>query len=712
MSSELRIPDLGNVLRRRAKFIVGIAAVATGLVAVAAITVPPSYTAKSQIRVEPRGLVNIQASVIEQAPDEASVLTEMTAVTSHELLQQVVLSLPADPDFRKAVAELARKPAADGVDPRRLLNAWIPRSWLTATGAPGSLSLRQLQRHLKVYQEQGSHILAVSISSTSPAEAAAVANRITQLYVQRQEQQKQASTDRTLAWLTERIPALDGEMRRLEQAIQSYKTEHKLSSINPEAVSSQEIVQLNRQLAEADADVAAGQARLDNIRALRARGVGVDALAAYFKSPTLTDLWHREFTLLQAQATSSTTFVQASPTVQRLQSELRAVRGQIGREVDKGIAAMDSETHIAAAQARAIKQQLGALQIGSSDPRLLALQREEAVSQRMYEDLQKRQEDLREQRESLSPGVRIVSLAAVPDRPSSISPVLLLPPTLVLSLICAGFIALIKEQSDRTLRTGLQLGDALGIPCIGLVPRLGRLRRARPHHWLTRNPLSAYSETIRSLVATLQLTPSNTIPKVILVTSSLPGEGKTTIAASFAAYAALMGRRVVLVDFDFRRPAVSREFGNRPDSGLPELLAGRQALTQMVQRAADVPLDLLSLPVKETGDPLKLLAAEQMQRLLRRLRDSYDCVVIDSAPVLATAEARLLAAAADKVLFIVKWASTRHEVARSAIDLLHGAGTGETSILGVITMVDVKKHARYHFGDSGEFMANYEHYYR
>jgi len=325
----------------------------------------------------------------------------------------------------------------------------------------------------------------------------------------------------------------------------------------------------------------------------------------------------------------------------------------------------------------------------------------------------RRREELKEQRESLSPGVRVLSVAVPPDRPSSISPLLFVPPAFVLSLLCGMCVAFLKERLDPTLRSELDVSGALDVECIGLVPRLYRLHGKRPHQLLIGQPYSQYTESIRSVAMTLKLA-NDLAPRTIVVTSSVPGEGKTVFAASLATYLASLRQRVILVDFDFRSSSVLREFGGDADRSLHDVLLHNRPIDEVIQHVPGMQLDFIGGPRSVLVDPLAVQVAERMKRLLSLLRQRYDVIVIDSAPMLVVAESRLMPTMADETLFVVEWGRTRREVAKNAIGLARTSPPGRASrapsVRAVITQVDLRRHAQYRYGDSGECFVEYNRY--
>ncbi len=257
-----------------------------------------------------------------------------------------------------------------------------------------------------------------------------------------------------------------------------------------------------------------------------------------------------------------------------------------------------------------------------------------------------------------------------------------------------------------------QVRSALKVHPLGMVPAVGGLRRvtgSRPEQEVLDRPLSAYAEAIRGIHTNLMLSDVDRRPRVVLVTSALPGEGKSTMAMSLAQTVARYGQRVIVIDGDLRRPAVHRLAGVSQRPGLIEWLINRNALEEVIYSAGPGGVDVIP-----AGDQLQvppnLLSSDRFRQLLRGLMERYDMVILDSAPVLAVADTRVLATLAEQTLFVVRWASTSHRVAASALRQLFEAGA---QVAGVALMaVDVKAHAKDGFSDSVLYAGRLREYYR
>jgi len=202
--------------------------------------------------------------------------------------------------------------------------------------------------------------------------------------------------------------------------------------------------------------------------------------------------------------------------------------------------------------------------------------------------------------------------------------------------------------------------------------------------------------------------------KVVLISSSVPGEGKTTLALSLAAYVGSLGRRVLLVDLDFRKGSRVDELDDRAERGIVDLTLQNRPPLELFRHIAAAKLDYLPM-VGHRLDPLSLFASERVPDLVRQLRERYDCVIIDGPPALGAVEARLLSSFVDKLLFVVKWGGTRRELAQNALRWLRDSGClskdPSDAVTAIVTQVDLKRHARYRYGDVGEVVVKHGKYY-
>lgn len=344
--------------------------------------------------------------------------------------------------------------------------------------------------------------------------------------------------------------------------------------------------------------------------------------------------------------------------------------------------------------------------------RLRTLEREAQASRALYETVLVRYKETSEQQGLQQPDARLISRAEVPLRPSFPQTGLFLLMALAAGTGLALLLAFAAEKMDSGYRSSDQIEAQLGLPTIAMIPALRSLgiRGMAPEQYVTAKPTSSLAEAVRMLRTSLLLANVDQPPKVLLLTSALPGEGKTTVALALARLASFSGEKVVVVDADLRRPRVHTALGVDNKQGLVELLAGRAPIEQVLQ-ASDVEGKSVHYITAGQATPhaTELVRSQQMRRFIRSLAANYSLVIIDSPPVLPVADARVLATLADKTICIVQWSVTPREVVRQAVHQLRLGGVSMAGI--VLNGVDVRRHAEYSYGDSGYYYGRYRKYY-
>ncbi len=326
--------------------------------------------------------------------------------------------------------------------------------------------------------------------------------------------------------------------------------------------------------------------------------------------------------------------------------------------------------------------------------------------------LLRRQRDLRQRIEAMRPEVRVVSMASPPSRPSSLHPILLVIPGVV-ALVAAGcFFAIVLEHLDQGMRSSNDITNNLAVPCAGLIPRPkrpGLFRRSEfpVHDFLKNSPFSPYSEAIRSVTASIGLATPENAPQVVLLSCSEPGEGKTALAVTMADYATSIGCNVLLVDLDVRMPGVLSELKCVSEFSIVDVINDGLPVDSVIERHPQLEFDFLPMAAGAI-DPLSLTAKSRLNTLFDELRPDYDLILVDGPSAIGHSDAGLLAALADKVVFVVKWGRTRGRVAANAIQTLasqdpQNRDAGEF-ITAIVTHVPQKAHAQYRFGDAIEIL--------
>jgi len=310
---------------------------------------------------------------------------------------------------------------------------------------------------------------------------------------------------------------------------------------------------------------------------------------------------------------------------------------------------------------------------------------------------------------------------------------------LILAMAMLGGIALgagfgfLRDIMDRVFRTSAQLEAALQLPCISLVPLLNQpeqkksqpsrggakndkefgprtISRSSGMYWAASSmPLSRFAESIRSIKLAIDLNPTKTSNKIIGITSSLPNEGKSTIAASLAQLIAHAGKQVIIVDCDLRNPSLSANLAPGAAAGIVDVLSGTRSLEEAIWRDPETNLAFLpaakNRPLFHTSE---LLSAEQTRKLFDHLREMYDYVIVDLPPLAPIVDVRAAAPLIDAFILVVEWGRTRTDVVEHA---LHTAPNVYESLIGTVlnktNMRAMKRYNNYH-----DDYYNNEHYNR
>ncbi len=732
----LDVVGIFAVLRRHRWLIAILTLLGTSAFVLASLLFEPEYTARAQIVVDPRPddvLDDLRAMLPGLEVRGSAVPTTMRLLQSPGLHARVMedLDLFRDPEFNP-FADLP-----EGVAPRapregvtRLL-VFLPDSWLAALGLAEErrplredeagrlareIALSRFRKGLEIIGDNSS-VITVAYTAKDPEKAAAIANRIVELFVDEQLKSKLLSTSRVSRWLEERLATLREEVQRAEAAVERYRAEHNLVSAQREGptLSDQELADLNKELILAKAELAEKRSKLALIRQLRAAGRGLDSVPEVAASPVMINLRQQETEVLRREAELSTLYGEKHPRMQQLRREKAELQDKIEAEINRIIKTIENEANSVAARVAVLERQLAAAKARTTvnrevEVRLRELERQAETSRQLYENLLERYKELQRKEQIAEPDVRIVAKATPPAAPSSPGPKLFGAVGFGVSFLTAFFLALLRERLDRTFKTAHEVQAILGLPVLARIPLL-RLRRGdNPTRYLLEKPLSLYAEAIRGVYTGLKIGSADRPPRVVCILSSLPEEGKTTLAVGLALFAARSGKRALLVDLDLRHPSVHRELGWEVRTGLVEYVMGEASLEEVIHHDPETGLHFV--PVRaQTSNPTDVLESKALRELFSFAREHFDLVVIDTAPVAAVTDGRLAALHAERTVFVIRWARTEQDAAEEALRTLRESGLEPAG--AVFTLVDFKRLASYGYGygDGGRYYAKASKYY-
>jgi capsular exopolysaccharide synthesis family protein len=696
--------------RRRAGLFLVVAISVFACFVFATLTAPRLYTAEAQVVVDARHQNIVDAApVVQDLPrsnTEANIVdTQVAILRSRALAERVVqdLQLVKDPEFNAALNQPSR--------PGSSLFGIFPTSGPTAAEAHGRI-VDTLLSKLSIRREGLTYVIEIAITSQDPAKAARIANAYARNFIALSWASKAEATTTLNQWLSGRLAGLRAEVEQTDAAVQQYRISNGLLSASGVPLNEQEISAYSQQAGAARAALAEDLARLNTARAQLARGSAGDDVGEALNSPVIQALRLQRQQISSRLAGLEVVFTSAYPEVQKERQRLADVDGQIRGEINRVISNLQAKVQVSQKRLAAVEGNLGAAKgtLAANDRagvRLNELQRNADAARTVYESFLNRYKETSAMAGMVQPDARSLSFATTPTAPSSPNIKLNLATGFMVALMAALAAVAALEAVTSGLATGEDVEKRMGATYVGSVPLLTGRSRTSPGAYLNAKPLSAFAEAMRSVRASLLESAEGMAPRVVAITSSVPGEGKTHTAVSFAGSFAMQGFKTILVDCDARHPSLHR-YIPPIDVGLFEVLERRCALEDAVVRDDHTGVHFLPL-TPNSHDTRDLFATDALEELLTRLRHDYDIVILDAPPVLGVADTRTLAPLADAVLLLAQWRKTPRKAVETSLKMLLRSGARVAGI--ALTQVDMKQQARTGYGDAGYYYGKYRGYY-
>jgi capsular exopolysaccharide synthesis family protein len=612
--------------------------------------------------------------------------TQSRILTSETLALQTIriLGLNADPEF-------AGTSDSEAIISGTLKNQKLPPEIATFLG---SLSVKRIP---------SSHLLTVSFESTDPNAAARILNAHLDNYVEQNYKSRYEATADASKFLQSELDELSVKVRRSEDARIAYERANQIWLVGDNSnnnVTSQRLTDLNKQLTDAQSDSLKKQALYEF-----AKAGDVDAVPQIRDNNVLQSLQTKRADLSVQYSDAVNQYGPNFPKVQRLQAQLRELDEQMSRE-RKGIMTQLESDYREAKQheallSRALDEQKAQTNVMSEKMiEYNILKREAEANKTLYDSLQTKLKEAQIASGLKSSNIRIVDPALVPTAPARPAKTRNIMLAFLVGLLGGIGLALLREYLDNTVKTPDDVETLARLPSLAVVPTFsdGAVSTQRPgllkgvasngsekrvelvaHHL----PASQMSEAFRSLRTALLLSQAGHPPQVILVSSALPREGKTTAAANLAVTLAQLGDKTVILDADLRKPGIGRllNLGAGRYAGLSSYLAGVASLDAVIVPHPAIP-NLAAIPTGPLPpNPADLLSSHKLSDAISQLRTKYKFVVLDSPPIMAATDAVILSVQTDGVLLVVRSGETPKEAFTRTRDLLSSV---QCRLLGVV----------------------------
>lgn len=630
----------------------------------------PEYTARAVVALQSRQeqVVDLESVVSGLSGDQTSINTEVEVLRSRGLIEKLVrdLDLTADPEFNprlrptstfsvvglKTIILGSEGPEA-GPSQQEILDA-------TVNAVLRAVSISNLRQ---------SYVFNITAVTTDPVKSARIANTLAELYILDQVEVKFEATEQATTWLTNRVTDLQAELETAEADVKAFMAGTQL--ISPEGLEA-----LNRQIKDT-------RERLDGVK--RAEAEHRTRLTSLSSARASED---PEQMVQAASDVSLNRIFQDGGARSTLIARFDLLYQNAEQEVDR-----------AAARARSLELALAKFEedyTQQSDDLVVLqqLQREAEASRLIYEFFLSRLKETAVQEGIQQADSRILSRAAVPTGASAPRSSMILALSMILGLLIGSGFVLIREMLHSGFRTADELSRETGHTVLGQIPRIPGKKRHSVVQYLADNPTSAAAEAVRNLRTSILLSNVDEPPKVIMITSSVPGEGKTTAAISLAHNFVGLGKKVLLIEGDIRRRVFSEYFDLKNRKGLLSVLSQEVVFEEAVKTVEPLGADVL-IGEESTTNAADVFSSDRFQDFINAARVQYDVIIIDTPPVLVVPDARVIAQVADAVIYSVHWDSTGRKQVTEGLNLLE---TGDTHVSGlVLGQIDAKGMKRYGF---------------
>jgi capsular exopolysaccharide synthesis family protein len=724
---ESAIGESFRVLRKRKWIVLGTLVSIFCIVAIASLKMPKIYQASGTIEInKPDASLNFQntATFSMDLFDPTELETDMKILRSDSLALQVVsaLHLDRDPKF----AGQAPPSSSDSPD----LNA----DPLQTDPTRALAAVNAFRGNLKVNLSPNTRIIEVHYNSSDPQLAASVVHTLMKTYVDNNYQARYNSISDASTWLQGQLVDLEMQVETSQEKLVRYQKEHEILGVDEKQnITMAKLDEINKQLTAAESDRMDKEALYRLIEsgdpdAVASSAGGLDDATPGTQSASqlLETLRGKQADLKIQVADLSTQFGPAYPKLTQLNNQLKEIDAQIVAEMKKVAGKVRGQYTTALQRENMLKeafekQKQEANKLNESAIEFTLLKQKVETNRQLYDGLLQKLKEADVSAALKNNNFHVVDDARQPTIPIEPNIPRNLMFAMVLGLASGIGLAFLLEGLDNTVRTTDQAQMISGLASLGMIPLGSKAAREGPNpkrlviatskeavELVTQvRPQSQMAESYRALRTSLLLSNLGAPPKVIMVTSALPQEGKTTTSINTAVVLAQKGVRVLLIDADLRRPSIHKTLGMGPHSGLSNVLTGSTTLEQAITRTAILPNLFVLAAGTPPPNPAELLASTNMRETLAQLCQQYDHIVIDTPPSLSVTDAVVLSPRADAVVLVIRSGQTTKQALRRSRDVLVGVNAKVVGVL--LNAVDLSSPDYYYYY---EYQSKYARYYR
>jgi len=713
-------PDVVRYLRtlNRYKWGILMVVIAVGmLAAMYASSLRPVYRATATVMVEmgkPKVVSNQDLYEAFGGTTRDYFLTQFEIIKSRELAERLV-----------RVMQLSKHPE---YDPRQQAKpwyaAWVPAQFLPAAApgpAPSEEGLEesvvaQVMGQISLQPVRNTQLVKLSFDSHDPVLAERVPNTLAMIYIIADLEARGDTTRRSMLFLKDQAVELKQKLNESERALQDFRERERIVVAKGVAVSGaiRQLEEIESALDDARKKRLDAEARFNQVNAARQGqpGAALESLPLVQNNSVMARFKEAEAEAERRVSEASKRYGPEHPRMVSAQSDLKAVRDNLRRQVGTVVDGVLKDYEVAKASEASLERALSRAKMESQEYNrkeftLARLEREVASNRQLYDLFTQRAKETNTG-DVPSAIARVIDVAKLPKAPSGPNKRNIVLIAMLVALAVAVSIALLLEQLDVTVKTSHEVESKLEVKAVGVLPRM-RLAPGVPIERLFIDENQGpFAEGIRSIRSDLLLAGIDSPQKVVLLTSSLPEEGKTTVACNLA-FAFSQIKKTLFVEADMRRPKIARVLGaDAQRAGLSELVAGSALLDECVY-----PADNSNLWVLQSGrvplNPLELISSHRFAEVMAALKKAFDVIIIDSPPLQVVSDALVLSQYATSILYVVKADSTPYPLARHGLTQMKRVNEPALVGLGaVLNQLDIDKANKYY----GEYRGYGGRYYR
>ena len=729
-NTELSLSSFLNVLEVRRKLIISVTFLISLLALLTIYQLVPRYTATNQllIGINSAKVVDIEEVLSGGMKGDTAVIGEMEVIKSRELAHKIIAHLHLD-----QYEEFNPKPKPPGFLDQFNPKNWIPETWKESLGTKALDTRTETEKQesqlnnltnkflskVTVSQVKRSQVINIAVETQDPKLAAIIANEVADQYIVGQLQAKFDATKKATDWLNDQLGDLKQKLENSERAVENYRKNHNLVEVSKgTGVTQQQLSEINSQLISARAQRAEAEAKYQQVESITRNGQDIDSVAEVLNSGLISSLRGQEAEVQRKYSEMLVEYGARHPKMIQMQAELADIKAKIDTEVKKIAAGLRHSLDVARARENSLAsslQQMESKTAGNSqaEVELRALEREATANKVLFETFLGRFKETASTQGIEQADARVISFAEVPLSASFPKKNLMITVSILGALFFAIFLAFVLEILNPGIRSPEQVSQLFNLTTLGIVPKTVNIN-IPVLQYLLEKPQSALAEALNTLRISLSLLNPDSDVKSVLISSALPSEGKSTLASLLSRHSAAAGKKVVLVDADLRRPTIAKMFDlDKKTLGLTDLLMNHTlTLTDVLVKDSATGLSLLTRGHAAFLNPSDLFASQRMKALLEQLKQEFDLVIVDSAPIMAVPDSRILAGLVDKILFVVNWDTTPKKVVATALHIF--AKDGHNNLAGIVLQkVNLEQYGRYGYGDSGYYYSygRYKQYY-